>query len=138
MTCLLDTDILLDVALNRAPHAEAAARLLDALQRRPGTAFMAWHSASNFYYLVSSGRGKQDAMGFIRDLLAFVGIAPVGTRDLLHAVNLNMSDFEDAMQVASAAACGAGYIVTRNLRHYRRSPIQALSPSEFLAKTAAR
>lgn len=134
MTILLDTDVFIDVALNRAPHAQASAALLDALQRRSEKAFIAWHSAANFFYLVSSRHGKDDAVRFIRDLTAFVGVAPVETRDMLHALNLDMTDFEDAMQVAAAAACGAECIVTRNLRHYRKSPIRALSPREFLTR----
>ncbi len=39
-----------------------------------------------------------------------------------------MSDFEDALQVAAAAACQADSIVTRNLRDYRKASIRALSP----------
>ncbi len=41
MTFLLDTDVLLDVVLDREPHAEPAGRLLDSLEKRQGTAFMA-------------------------------------------------------------------------------------------------
>jgi predicted nucleic acid-binding protein len=41
LTILLDTDILVDVALDRLPHAEHAAALLDALEHRPGSAFIA-------------------------------------------------------------------------------------------------
>ena len=43
-----------------------------------------------------------------------------------------MTDFEDAMQVAAARACGAGHIVTRNVRDYERSPIPAVSPQAAL------
>ncbi|MBI3986659.1 MAG: PIN domain-containing protein, partial [Lentisphaerae bacterium] len=102
MKLLIDTDVLMDVALNRTPFAEAAARLLDEAQSRPGTAFMAWHSAANFYYMVSSPRGKNEARDFIQDLLRFVRVAPVGTDDLAYALGLDMTDFEDAMQAAAA------------------------------------
>ncbi len=43
-----------------------------------------------------------------------------------YAAELPMADFEDAMQVAAARACGARYIVTRNVRDYERSPIRAV------------
>ena len=46
MILLLDTDVLLDVVLDRRPHSDAASRLLDNLQRRPGTGFMAWQVAA--------------------------------------------------------------------------------------------
>jgi predicted nucleic acid-binding protein len=44
-----------------------------------------------------------------------------------------MADFEDAMQVAAARACGARHIVTRNVRDYQRSPIRAVDPQEALS-----
>ena len=43
-----------------------------------------------------------------------------------------MRDFEDAMQVAAARACGASHIVTRNARDYARSPIPAIDADEAL------
>ena len=47
-----------------------------------------------------------------------------------------MTDFEDAMQVAAARACGAMRIVTRNISDYARSPIPAVTPQEALAHMA--
>ena len=134
MKLLIDTDVLIDVALNRTPFAEAAARLLDEAQAQPGTAFMAWHSASNFYYMISSPRGKDAARDFIKDLLHFVGIAAVQTDDLTYALGLDMPDLEDAMQAAAAMACRADYIVTRNIEHYRKSPVRAITPDTWLRK----
>ena len=44
-----------------------------------------------------------------------------------------MADFEDALQVAAARACGARHIVTRNVRDYARSPTPAVEPREALS-----
>jgi len=129
---LLDTDVLVDLALDRAPHAEAAAALLDRLQHRPKEGFVAWHSISNFYYLVAPRQGRSATMDFIMDLTEFIEIAPTSTESLRYAAQLPLKDFEDAMQVAAATACGAERIATRNLRDYRNSPIKALSPKSLL------
>lgn len=130
---LIDTDVLIDVALDRKPHSEAACELLDRLERHPGSAFIAWHTASNFYYLVATKRGTTDTRRFLSELLGYVGVAPVDTDTLRYATTLPMSDFEDAMQVAAARACNARHIVTRNLIDYRRSPIPAISPLEAVS-----
>jgi predicted nucleic acid-binding protein len=129
---LLDTDVLLDVALGREPHREAASRLLDRLERGPGSAFIAWHTASNFYYLVAAARGGADARVFIADLLRFTAVAPTSTDALRYAAALPLKDFEDAMQVAAARACGAEHVVTRNLKDFERSPIPAITPEAAL------
>ena len=104
---LLDTDVLIDVALDRDPHVEAAAELLTLLERRPRMAFVAWHTLSNFYYLVSPARGRDDARAFLVDLTRFVSVAPTDTEDFHFAAGLALGDFEDALQVAAARACGA-------------------------------
>ena len=70
------------------------------------------------------------------DLARFVRVAPTTTESLLYAAQLEMSDFEDAMQVAAATACEADVIVTRNLRDYRKSPIRAAEPQEVLKELA--
>ncbi len=130
---LIDTDVLIDVALDRNPHADAACELLDRLEQRPGSAFIAWHTASNFYYLVASTRGTADTRRFVSELLGYVGVAPVDTAVLRYATTLPLSDFEDAMQVAAARSCKARHIVTRNVRDYRLSPIPAITPLEAVS-----
>jgi len=131
---LLDTDVLIDLALDRVPHSEAAAELIDILEQRPGTAFVAWHSLSNFFYLVSPSRGKHQTKDFLLDLMRFVRVAPTTTESFLYAGALELKDFEDAMQVAAAVACQATVIATRNLRDYTRSPVRAAEPQAVLAE----
>ncbi len=129
---LLDTDVLIDVALDRHPFSGPASDLLDRIERGPENAFIAWHTVSNFYYLVAPSRGGTSARGFIVELTRFVAVASTGTEALHYAAGLPMADFEDAMQVAAARECGARYIVTRNVRDYRRSPIRAVTPRDAL------
>ncbi|MCY3966358.1 MAG: PIN domain-containing protein [Acidobacteria bacterium] len=131
---LLDTDVLIDVALDRRPHSEASTELLERIERSSRRVFVAWHSLSNFYYLVTSERGARDARDFIAELIRFVAVAPADTATLRYAISVPMTDFEDAMQVAAARACGAEHIVTRNVRDFRLSPIPAVTPREALAR----
>jgi len=128
MKVLVDTDVLLDVALDRAPHASAAAALLDTLEQRPGSGFVAWHTLSNFYYLVRPKHGNKDAQQFVLELTRFLSVSPTDTESVRVAGSLDMRDFEDAMQVAAALACGADVIATRNTKDFRRSPVPGKSP----------
>ena len=132
MILLLDTDILIDVALDRRPHAAAAGELLDALERRQATGFIAWHSVANFHDLVVSKQGASATKAFLLDLLRFVQVAPTSTESVRYAASLPMRDFEDALQVAAAVACGANMIATRNVRDYARAPVQAMTPAIVL------
>ncbi len=130
---LLDTDILIDVALDRRPHSGPASELLDRIEHGRESAFIAWHSVSNFNYLVAPSRGGMDARDFIVELTRFVAVATTDAEAIRYAAELPMPDFEDAMQVAAARACGAQHIVTRNVKDYQRSPIRAISLQEALS-----
>ncbi|MDE2815446.1 MAG: PIN domain-containing protein [Chloroflexota bacterium] len=130
---LLDTDVLIDVALDRRPHADSAAELLDRIEHGAEAAFIAWHSVSNFYYLVAPALGGVNTRDFIVELTRFVAVAATDTESIRYAAGLPMADFEDAMQVAAARACGARHIVTRNVKDYERSPIRAVSPQDALS-----
>ena len=131
---LLDTDVLIDVALDRHPHSGPSSELLDRIEWGPRRAFVAWHTVSNLYYLVAPARGGADTRDFLVELTRFVAVAPADTAALRYAASLPMTDFEDPMQVAAARACGARHIVTRNVRDFAHSPIPAMTPREALSE----
>ena len=95
-------------------------------------ACIAWHTVSNFHFVVQREDPEADTRTFILDLLRYVDIAPANADWVRYAASLEMTDFEDALQVAAARACDAQVIVTRNLRDYEGSPIRAVSPREAL------
>ncbi len=131
MRVLLDTDVLLDVALAREPHAMQSAAVLRWAEAG-GEAVVAWHTLANCAYLLKGG-GRI----FLIRLLRMVEVAPTGTADARRALELPMTDLEDAFQAAAALAWRADVIVTRNVRDFRRSPVRALTPSVFLKQIGA-
>ena len=131
---LIDTDVLLDLALDRETYAGPAEELLEKIQHGVEAANVAWHSISNLHYIASPVIGRDNARDFILGLIQFVPVAPTSTESVRYAASLQMTDFEDAMQVAAARACGATRIVTRNLADYRQSPVPVVSPQEALAE----
>lgn len=131
MRILIDTDVLLDVALIREPHAEQSTAVLRWAEAG-GDAAVAWHSLANCAYLLRA-RGRP----FLSELIQIIEVAPASTADARRALALPMADLEDAFQAAAALAWGANAIVTRNIADYRRSPVDALTPSAFLKQAGA-
>ena len=67
MNVLLDTDVLIDVALDRKPFSDYSSRILDAAESKAFKSFIAWHSIANFYYIVSSENDSGNAVEFITE-----------------------------------------------------------------------
>jgi predicted nucleic acid-binding protein len=132
MRLLIDINVPLDVALQR-PGAPESARLL-ALCGRQHEGWLAWHSIATLAYLIERQKSAVSGRELIRGILVWADVAKTGRPDALAALELPMSDFEDALQVATAMACGAQFIITRNERDFKESPVPALNPGAFLRK----
>lgn len=132
MRVLLDCDVLLDVGLRRMPWFHDSGAVFRLAQRRAVTGFVGWHSVANVHYIARRQDGV-DARGFVAALIRFLEVAPVGHADMEFALEQDMTDLEDAMQAAAAVACRAARIVTRNTRHFKNSPVLAVTPKDFLA-----
>ena len=132
MRLLIDINVLLDVALQR-PGAPESARLL-ALCGRQHEAWLAWHSIATLAYLIERQQSAISSRELIHGILGWADVAKTGRPDALAALELPMRDFEDALQVAAAMACGAQFIITRNERDFKNSPVPALNPEAFLRR----
>lgn len=54
----------------------------------------------------------------------------------ISGITLAITDYEDAVQHASATASGLDAIVTRNIADYRRATLPVFTPADFLAQLA--
>ncbi len=133
MKIMLDTNVILDVLLDREPFADDAAYILSLVERSDITGFVCATTITTIYYLLSKALGAGGADQHIKSLLALFTIAPVNRIVLEGALSSKFDDFEDAVIHESAFHAGAKYIVTRNTRDFRKARLPVLSPGEFLA-----
>jgi sugar/nucleoside kinase (ribokinase family) len=132
MRLLLDINIVLDVAFQR-PGEPASSELIVRCGREH-QAWLAWHSLATIAYLIEHQQSAAMAREFIRGLLGWADVAVTQHADAVQALDWPMPDFEDALQAAAAVACGAQFIITRNGRDFKASPIPALTPESFLTQ----
>jgi hypothetical protein len=127
---LIDTDVVFDVYQKRHPHYAASNNVLCLARRNAIAAAIASHTLANLFYYY----GKP-AIPFVRDrLLEAVEVVAADASLVKVALKWGFSDLEDAMDAAAAQTWKASFIVTRNVRDFRRSPVPALTPSEFLKR----
>ncbi len=137
MRILVDTNIFLDVLLEREGLAEKSQAVLDWCENHPGEAWMAWHTLTNLYYIGTKTVGKAKALAFVDEILSVFEICAGDTLAAGAARDLAMPDFEDALQAVAAKGAKVSLIVTRNVNDYRRSPIPAATPESFLRRVSS-
>ncbi len=127
MRVLFDTNVLLDVLLDREPFAEPAADLLSRAARREIQGFFCSTSVTTIFYLLQKNLGVSEAKSHIRSLLAILDVAPVHRGSLEGALDLDLPDFEDAVIVEAAIEVQIDLIVTRDPRGFQGGaiPIQS-------------
>lgn len=136
MKVLVDTDVVLDVLLDRQPWAEGSKRLWAEVERGGAQGFLAAHTLTTVHYLVRQSKGTRVARDVAGLLLKVFRVAAVDEGVLKHAVQLEFTDFEDAVSSAAASGAGCDLIATRNTKDFKRSPVVAVDPLTAAARVA--
>jgi hypothetical protein len=55
------------------------------------------------------------------------------TKSKKQTLGFNLPDFEDAVVIATALRENAEYVITRNVKDFRKSPVPAATPERFLS-----
>jgi len=134
MRVLLDTNVVLDHFLARQPFDIEALAIWRANERGEFAGYISGITAVNLFYVARKEVGREQARQAVAELLAAMQVAAIDVAVLQSAHTLQWSDYEDAVQHASATASGMDAIVTRNLEDYRRAMLPVFSPAAFLAQ----
>ena len=132
MKILFDTNVILDVLLDREPFSGDAAFLMSLVEQSEIIGFICATTVTTIYYLAAKALGHQAASRHIRTLLSLFVVAPVNRVVLEGAAASKFKDFEDAVIHASAIHAGAEYIVTRNSADFKESRLPVFSPTDLI------
>ena len=133
MRLAFDTNVVLDVVLERAPFAESARRLWAAVEKGQIEGLLAAHAFTTVWYLVAQAKGPAAARGIVALVAGVFGVATVDEGVVRRALELEFKDLEDAVCAAAAEAAGCDLVVTRNRKDFAHSPVTAVDPITALA-----
>lgn len=133
MKVLFDTNVVLDVLLDRRPFSPVASRLFARVERETLTGVLGATTLTTVHYLVTKARGRDKALQAIRDLLALFHVAPVDRHVLESAASSPIEDFEDAVLHEAGRQIGADSVVTRDPEDFRHADLAVYSPEELEA-----
>lgn len=137
MRVLFDTNVILDVLLDRQPHADTAEYLMSLADKGHVDGVVCATTVTTIHYLVAKVLGSKAAEPYLRELLEIFEVAPVDGPVLASALDRGFADFEDAVLHESAVAAGAEAIVTRNGSDFARATLPVFEPRELLAAVLA-
>jgi len=130
---MLDLNVLLDVMQSREPHLRASAKIIALAVDKKIRGYIPAHCLTTLHYIIQKHGDIQVADRAIDWVLANLLVRAENERIFLRARALAMPDFEDAVVAAIAESSGCSHIITRNVTDFVKSPIEAITPEEFLA-----
>ncbi|MCC6364906.1 MAG: PIN domain-containing protein [Bryobacterales bacterium] len=125
---LVDVNVVLDVLLDREPHAENSAAVWAAVETGIAEGLLSAHAVTTIHYLIRKERGTAKAKVVLSAILNVFGIAPVDNAVIHQALQLSCPDFEDAVTAAAAHLAHCDYIVSRDTTGFRGSQVRCLTP----------
>ena len=130
---LFDVNVILDVLMGREPFVNASGAAWAAVEHGKAVGLVAGHALTTIHYLVQKDRGAAKARAIITAILKVFAVAAVDGPVLREALDLPCPDLENAVSASAARFGGCDYVITRDLKGFRGSPVKCLTPEEFLA-----
>jgi predicted nucleic acid-binding protein len=131
LKALFDTNVVLDLLLDREPFSRDAARCFSRVEAGEIEGWLCASTVTTLYFLIRKSAGARKARESITLLLSLLEIAPVNKIALEGALQLSFKDFEDAVLHEAARLINADVIVTRNTADFKHSSILVRLPSEL-------
>jgi len=133
MKVLLDTNIILDVILQRQPFAAPALEILKLSDMGKLESYITSNSITDIFYVLRKYFDNvEDRKKAVRYILQMVNIAGVTKTDIFKSLELEYTDFEDALQTQCAKKIKANYIITRNEKDFKDRSVEVISPERFI------
>jgi predicted nucleic acid-binding protein len=133
MKVFIDTNVLLDVFLNRPGLVAASAAVWELAEKESIQGIVSAISFNNIHYIATKYHSKDlanQAMSSIRNCFKTVDM----TMQIINqSIDAQWKDFEDAIQYFSALHADADYIVTRNSSDFPREGIAIMTPEDFIS-----
>ena len=129
---LLDTNVILDFAMKRTEHYAPAKGIMEKIADGHLIAHVSASQITDIYYFLEKRFSHANAMRMVVDLIESIRIIRVDEDTIRAAIELGLTDFEDAVQVVAAQDCGIDVVVTRDKSGFLNSGLQVYSPEEFL------
>lgn len=124
----LDANVVLDFVLQRSPFDAAAQELFALAEHGQVQLLVSGLTFTVVHYVASKQVGKAAATNGVAQLFRLVTTVAVDEQVVGRALQANLPDFEDAVQLFAALEAGADAIVTRDPNGFPTKEVAVLNP----------
>lgn len=129
----MDTNVIIDALTGREPFREPAEQIFMLAANQIEDMYITASSATDIYYLIRKHLHSTDkAKNVMERLYELFYILDVGADDCQEALLSEVKDYEDAVISCCAVRNKMDYIVTRNIKDFEQSKIQAVLPDDLM------
>ncbi len=128
----VDSDVLLDVLLDRAPHFENSQQIIALVEKCVFQGFTSSLILANCFYIIESNFSRARAVGAIQKIRSIFEILPFSDKEIGESLSSNITDFEDGIQYFIASNNNVGTIITRNIKDYKNLDCEVFTPVDFI------
>lgn len=136
MRVLLDTNVVLDLLLDRAPWSSTLEPVVRAASDGRLELWVAGTTLTNVFYIARKLVGLGKARDVVNACLGSFRVAAVSEPVLRDAITLGGADFEDDVQLAAARAERLDGVLTRDPKGFAASSLPVWDPAVFGALLA--
>ncbi len=132
MKVLIDTNIVLDLLLEREPFIESALSLFEQIEQGKLVGYIAATTITNIFYIIRKAESNEAAIAAVQRLLVGLQFCPVDRVVVTTALETGLKDFEDGIQLACATLNQLEAIVTRDLKDFSNASLPIWSIADAL------
>lgn len=134
MKVLIDTNIVLDLLLEREPFVEEAIALFELVEAGQVRGYIAATTITNIFYIVRKAQGREAALQAVSRVMTGLEICAVDRATIAQALASNLKDFEDGIQFACAVLNQLDAITTRDTSDFSGVSLPVWSIAELQAQ----
>ncbi|MBO4622723.1 MAG: PIN domain-containing protein [Bacilli bacterium] len=133
MKVLIDTNIVLDILLERKDYIEDSLSCIKKAIDNGDRLFISASSATDIYYIIRKQTGSRSiALDGLKKIAEIATFAEVNDECIYTAFYSKLVDFEDAVVDAVATNVNADVILTRNTLDFTNSTNTIMTPFDFM------
>lgn len=134
MRVFVDTNLFVDILLDREPFAKNAALIYKLCENSMLDGYVAPVTINNIYYICRKAKHINEIKGYLADISTVFTIATMNSESVKKANSYKINDYEDALQYAMAMQTTCEYMITRNIKDFKNlSTVKVMTPEAFLA-----